>query len=104
VRQGSSLARGTQNRLAFWVVANNYNSFFAASENCAEEQKQFIGALAPSPEDVSKIGAYFYDKTTELIRQHSFSLIAEKTRAVNIVRDVLKFVPLHWAATEVVSW
>lgn len=74
-----------------------------ASENGAEEQKQFISALAPSVEDVSKIGAYFYNKTTELIHQHSFSLVAGNTCAVNIVRDVLKLVPLHWAATEVVS-
>ncbi|KAG0693724.1 heme peroxidase [Suillus ampliporus] len=75
--------------------------FFAASENDVEEQKQFIGAVAPSPEAVSKIGTYFYTKTKELIEQHSLTLIGKKTRAVNIVRDVLKFVPLHWAATEV---
>jgi len=84
-------------------MLTGYDRFFVASENGAGEQKQFISALAPSPEAVSNIGTYFYNKTTELIRQHSFSLIAEKTRAVNIVRDVLKFVPLHWAATEVVS-
>ncbi|KAG0693723.1 heme peroxidase [Suillus ampliporus] len=75
--------------------------FFVASENGVEEQKQFIGAVAPSPEAVSKIGTYFYTKTKELIEQHSLTLIGKKTRAVNIVRDVLKFVPLHWAATEV---
>jgi hypothetical protein len=74
-----------------------------ASVNGAEEQKQFISALAPSPEAVSKIGTYFYNKTTELIRLHSFSMIAGNTCAVNIVRDVLKFVPLHWVATEIVS-
>ncbi|KAG0701786.1 heme peroxidase [Suillus ampliporus] len=75
--------------------------FFAASENGAEQQQQFISALAPSPQAVSEIGTYFYNKTKELIEQHSFALIGEKTRAVNIVRDVLKVVPLHWAATEV---
>ncbi|KAG1742705.1 heme peroxidase [Suillus paluster] len=75
--------------------------FFSASENGVKEQKQFISALAPSPEAVSKIGTYFYTKTQELIEQHSLTLIGKKTRAVNIVRDVLKFVPLHWAATEV---
>ncbi|KAG1746574.1 heme peroxidase [Suillus paluster] len=75
--------------------------FFTASENGVEEQKQFISALAPTPEDVSAIGTYFFNKTKELIDQHSFALIGKKTRAINIVRDVLKFVPLHWAATEI---
>lgn len=84
------------------VGADKSSRFFAASENYAEEQKQFVAALAPSPEAVSKICAYFHNKTKELIEQHSFPLIGEKTRAVNVVRDVLKLVPLHWAATEVV--
>ncbi|KAG1767154.1 heme peroxidase [Suillus placidus] len=75
--------------------------FFTASANGVEEQKRFISALAPSPEAISAIGKYFNDKTKELIELHSFSLIGKNTRAVNIVRDVLKFVPLHWAATEI---
>lgn len=75
--------------------------FFTASANGVEEQKKFISALAPSPEAISAIGTYFHNKTKELIEQHSFSLIGQKTRGVNIVRDVLKFVPLHWAATEI---
>ncbi|KAJ8594598.1 putative linoleate diol synthase [Rhizopogon salebrosus TDB-379] len=77
------------------------NGFFAASANGAEEQRQFISALTPSPEAVTSICAYFYNKTKELIEQSSFPLIGEKTRAVNIVRDVLRFLPLRWAATEV---
>ncbi|KAG0709341.1 heme peroxidase [Suillus ampliporus] len=75
--------------------------FFTASENGVEEQKQFISALAPSPEAIAAIGTYFYNKTKELIEQHSFTLIGKKIRGVNIVRDVLKFVPLHWAANEI---
>ncbi|KAG2157761.1 heme peroxidase [Suillus bovinus] len=75
--------------------------FFTASANGVEEQKQFIRALAPSPEAISAIGTYFNSKTKELIELHSFSLIGTNTRAVNVVRDVLKYVPLHWAATEI---
>lgn len=75
--------------------------FFTASPNGVEEQKRFISALAPSPEAISAIGAYFNSKTNELIKLHSFSLIGKNTHGVNIVRDVLKLVPLHWAATEI---
>ena len=84
------------------VDAYSSYSFFAASVNGTEEQKQFIGALAPSSEAVSKICSYFYNDTSELIKETSFSLVGDKTRGVNIVRDVLKFVPLRWAATQVV--
>jgi linoleate 10R-lipoxygenase len=82
------------------VSANRPDSFFVASE---KEQRRLISALAPSSEAVSKICAYFHDKTKELIEQHSFPLIGKKTRVVDIVRDVLMFLPLHWVATEVVS-
>ncbi|OJA13135.1 hypothetical protein AZE42_03642 [Rhizopogon vesiculosus] len=75
--------------------------FFAASEHGSEEQMQFFSALAPSIQDGSRILHYFYNDTRELIEQTSFSQVGSKTRAVNIVRDVLKFVPLRWAATEV---
>jgi cytochrome P450 len=75
--------------------------FFAASTDGVEEQKRFISALAPSPEAINAIGAYFHNKTKELIELHSFSLIGQNTRGVNIVRDVLKYVPLHWVATEI---
>lgn len=64
-------------------------------------QKEFIGALAPSPEAIEKIGQYFYKKTAELISTVSCPLINSNTRSVNIV-DVLKLVPVHWAASEIV--
>jgi len=84
------------------VDAHSSYSFFAVLINGAEEHKRFIGALAPSSEAVSNICSYFYNDTKELIEETSFSLVGDKTRGVNIVRDVLKFVPLRWAATQVV--
>ncbi|KAH7927845.1 heme peroxidase [Leucogyrophana mollusca] len=75
--------------------------FFTASDDGLKEQGSFLEALAPSPEAIAKIGAFFFNKTRELINVHSYSLVGENTRAVNVVRDVLKFVPIHWAATEI---
>lgn len=94
--------KGCAGHAAALVGVNKSHSFFAASGNGAEEQKQLVSALAPSSEAVSKICAYFYNDTRKLIEQTSFSLVGSKTRSVNIVRDVLKFLPLRWAATEVV--
>lgn len=57
----------------------------------------------PAPETTEKIAEYFYKKTKELIEQNSFSLIHSNTCSVNIVRDVLRYVPVHWTASEIVS-
>jgi linoleate 10R-lipoxygenase len=81
--------------------------FFLASQDSApgeKEQRELIGALAGTPESAKKIGQYFYDKTKELIAAQSFKLVGGKVANVDIVRDVLNFVSLHWAATELVSW
>jgi len=75
--------------------------FFSATANAAQVQKEFISALAPSPEAIEKIGQYFYKKTTELVSAASCSLINTNTKSVNIVRDVLKLVPVYWAASEI---
>ncbi|KAH7914862.1 heme peroxidase [Hygrophoropsis aurantiaca] len=75
--------------------------FFIASENGPKEQSELLNILTPSPEAIGKIEKYFFNKTKELINSYSFSLVGDKTRAVNIVRDVLKFVPIHWAASEI---
>lgn len=64
-------------------------------------QKEFISALAPSPEAIEKIGQYFYKKTAELVSVGSYSLINTNTKSVNIV-NVLKLVPIYWAASEIV--
>ena len=65
-------------------------------------QEEFISALAPTPEAIEKIGQYFYKKTAELVSGASCSLINSNTKSVNIVADVLKLVPVYWAASEIV--
>lgn len=74
--------------------------FFSASAEGAKVQKEFISALSP-PEAIEKIGQYFYKKTTEFVLAGSCPLIHSNTKSVNIV-DVLKLVPIHWAASEIV--
>lgn len=76
--------------------------FFSASPDVVQVQKEFISALAPTPEAIDKIGQYFYKKTTELISAASCPLINTNTKSVNIVADVLKLVPVYWAASEIV--
>ena len=51
---------------------------------------------------MNHIAHYFYEKTRELITLKSYSLTDKNIKFVDIVRDVLRYVPLHWAATELV--
>jgi linoleate 10R-lipoxygenase len=80
------------------------NGFFLASADPARgerEQRAVLGALLYTPESPNKIGQYFYNKTRELITANSFSLVGGKSRCVDVVRYVLRHVPVHWAATEI---
>jgi linoleate 10R-lipoxygenase len=68
-----------------------------------KEQTRIAGALTNSAEPTAKIGRFVYDTTRQLIASSSFTLVGKKTRGVDIVRDVLKLVPVYWAAADIVS-
>ncbi|KIK94193.1 hypothetical protein PAXRUDRAFT_143426 [Paxillus rubicundulus Ve08.2h10] len=74
---------------------------FLSASGDVDQVPEFINALAPSPAAIDKIGQYFYTKSSELIAASSCSLINTNIKSVNIVRDVLKVVPVYWAASEV---
>jgi linoleate 10R-lipoxygenase len=68
-----------------------------------QEQKDVVSAIAPSHTVADKIGTFFHDTVVKLVKEHSYALVDSSTMNVDIVRDVLKYAPLHWAATEIVS-
>jgi linoleate 10R-lipoxygenase len=79
--------------------------FFLATNNDTEsqrDQREVLRVLGTSPERADQIANYFYEKTRELIKVKSYTLSDKNVRFVDIVRDVLRYVPLHWAATELV--
>jgi linoleate 10R-lipoxygenase len=82
-----------------------FDRFFLASNNDAESQRDQLEALRvlqTSPDQAEKIARYFYEKTRELIISKSFAVSDQGFKVVDIVRDVLRYVPLCWAATELV--
>jgi hypothetical protein len=88
------------------VIIHRICSFFLAAEDPvqgAKDHEEIIKALANSPESIGTIEQFFFDNTRELIKTSSYSPIVGKVQIVDIVRDVLKYVPLRWAATEIVS-
>ena len=79
--------------------------FFIAADDAASgerQQREISAALLNSPESADKIGHFFGETTRNLIASSSFTLVGGKTRGVDLVRDVLKHVPVHWVATEIV--
>jgi linoleate 10R-lipoxygenase len=52
---------------------------------------------------VDDIGKYFYETTKKLIVGHSFTLVGGKVAGVDLVKHVLRVVPVLWVATDLVS-
>ena len=56
-----------------------------------------------SPDLVKGIGQYFYENTKKSIEGNGYVLVGDKVFGVDLVRHVLRSVPISWAATELVS-
>ncbi|KAF7343731.1 Heme peroxidase [Mycena sanguinolenta] len=69
--------------------------FLVESEN---EQRVIYKPLFESQDSLDKIGSYFRDTMRKLINSESITLVGGKTCVADIVRDVLKVVPVCWAA------
>lgn len=75
-------------------------SFFIASNDPAKatrEKRGLLKALVGSPGAEDDIKEFFYEKTRELMLRESCQSVGSSVHTVDIVRDVLKVVPIHWA-------
>ncbi|KAI0059735.1 linoleate diol synthase [Artomyces pyxidatus] len=76
--------------------------FLAAADPMRGERDRqaVLGLLLDTSGGADRISQYFYEKTRALIASKSYTLTNKKIRNIDIVKDVLRCVPLHWAATE----
>lgn len=63
-------------------------------------QKGVITALNGSPKLVESIGRYFYETTQKLMAEHSFTLVGGKSFGIDLIKHVVRTVPVYWAATD----
>jgi len=63
-----------------------------------KQQREVYAPLFESQESLDTYGNFFRDTTRKLISANSFTLVGGKTCVVDIARDVLKVVPVYWAA------
>ncbi|KAA1469100.1 linoleate diol synthase, partial [Dentipellis sp. KUC8613] len=98
--------KGKGFRAPYWAKTKGVvdgDGFFIAAEDVERgerEQREVLRVLAATPEAEDKIAQYFYDKTRALVAEKSYTLADKGTKNVDIVRDVLRYLPLHWVATE----
>ncbi|EMD39204.1 hypothetical protein CERSUDRAFT_112882 [Gelatoporia subvermispora B] len=77
------------------------NGFFIASgdpERALGEHEAFVKALVAASGSEQEIADWFFAKTRELMIGESYTAVGSQTKHVDIVRDVLRHVPMHWAA------
>ncbi|KAF5350259.1 hypothetical protein D9758_007813 [Tetrapyrgos nigripes] len=75
----------------------NGKGFFTDGSD-PERESQVLKAITQSDSE-AEILEFFYQRTRTVIQNEAFSLSgASNSKAVDIVRDVLKAVPIHWAA------
>ncbi|KAG8750070.1 hypothetical protein FRC12_013089 [Ceratobasidium sp. 428] len=76
--------------------------FFLAMDDRVKHQKDMnlMHKVMVTPEALAQYTQWYGAKTAELINEKSFSMSKSKTRSVDIVRDVLNLVPVHWVSQE----
>ena len=62
------------------------------------EQREIFKALAETEDQVNAITQFFFDNTKALISKNSYKLVGGKARALDVVRDVFRVVPIQWVA------
>ncbi|KAF9530418.1 linoleate diol synthase [Crepidotus variabilis] len=71
--------------------------FFPAE---GEKEQQAVVTILSSPDLITGIGKYFYETTKKLTAVHSYTLVGNETSGVDLIKHVVKTVPVHWAAND----
>jgi linoleate 10R-lipoxygenase len=78
-------------------VLNKHAGFFPVEE---EKDRLAIVSIMSSPDLLQGIGKYFYQSAQKLISANSFKLVGGQYAGIDIVRQVLKVLPVYWVATD----
>ena len=87
-------------RALAWAHARVRCRFFIASNEpskAAREQRELVEALVGKGGGEDNVKRFFFEKTRELVERESCRAVGSSTRTVDVVRDVLKVVPIYWA-------
>ena len=83
-----------------WFCAHKKTRFYPVE---SDKEKQAVIAVLNTPDLLEQIGQFFYESTQKLIASQSYTLVGGKISGVDLVREVLRVVPIQWAAVDLVS-
>lgn len=84
-------------------LTNGYGFFYGGAESSKNlKMKDLIRDILFTPTANTSHGEYFYNETLELLADKSYST-GPTTRTVDVVREVINCVSVHWAAAHVVN-
>ncbi|CAE6443003.1 unnamed protein product [Rhizoctonia solani] len=83
-------------------LTDGYGFFLAMDDPVAHQRDMNVmhKVMVSSAETLEYNIKWYAEKTTELIKEKSFSMSKNSTRTVDIVRDVLNLVPVYWVSQE----
>lgn len=93
------------NEMVQAVYMSRVTRFFIASGDPARgerDQREVLQVLTAEEGSTNTIAMSFYQTTKAVIDEKSFTLSDKRIKNVDIV-DALRFIPIRWVATEIVS-
>jgi len=101
---------GYHHCLCVWIAARQGDRSDEKSLNALDEaRKKFNSGAAVvsqsifSSTDSTTLATYFLEKTEELIKTASINHVGKGVKYVDIVRDVINLIPVHYVSQELVS-
>ena len=83
-------------------VLSYIGSFNEQGKNSAD-RRVIREAFAGRSSDIAQHAKYMEKTVNDLIKSKSYTLVGGTKRSVNIVRDVLRFLPVHFVSNQIVS-
>jgi len=76
------------------------NALDKASDKLTTGTSEVSKYIFSKPE--ADVGSYFAKKTQALVKRNAFSKVGTESNFVDIVKDVINLLPIHWISQEIV--
>lgn len=86
----------------FKDITDGYGMYLAPNDTIKHRRDRLlIHEVLFAPGQIDIYARYYFDMTRKLIREKSFAFIGSDVRSVDVVRDVVNLVPVHWVSEHV---
>ncbi|KIJ37088.1 hypothetical protein M422DRAFT_232076 [Sphaerobolus stellatus SS14] len=86
------------------ILTQNHGFYFGAGDSARNQRNgALIERVLFTKEKIAQHASFYYDQTTTLLAEKSFMASGSTTRTVDVVREVINCLPLHWITNRVVG-